>query len=363
LGSEHKQSKLLVLSVDRDDDIGIKAKVGTPIIGRDNCIEAAKKLAIADPEEADANAIFAAVKQYDELLSKKNECEVAIIAGSHEGGVEADQKLRAELMKVIREFNASGVILVSDGFEDREILPILMSTMPVISVKRVVIKHSERVEESYAVLGRYIRMLITDPRYSKFSLGIPGLLFLAFGLLSIFDLLQLATEVVLIVLGIALIFWGFGLDKYVTSIRKMKKMSSYIRFFSIIATLLVISVAFYQGFYLSIGNFKGDVPRFLGLFIENSLPLTWVGLSIYLGYSLIFHWIRKSIRIWRTVLAFVILAFLYVPLLEFSRILINPSQSPFTLISQLLLGLMVTSIVAIIAYRYIRSHKKVVKGV
>jgi len=361
LGSEHKPSKLLVLSVDRDDDIGIKAKVETPIIGRDNCIEAAKKLAIADPEEADANAIFAAVRQYDELLSKKNECEVAIIAGSYEGGVEADQKLRAELMKVISEFDASGVILVSDGFEDREILPMLMSMMPVISIRRVVIKHSGRVEESYAVLGRYVRMLITDPRYAKFSLGIPGLLFLAFGLLSIFNLLQLATQVVLIILGIALIFWGFGLDKYVTSIRKMKKMSSYIRFFSIIATLLVISVAFYQGFHFSIG--KESIPLFISSFIEKSLPLTWVGLSIYLGYSLIFHWIRKSIRIWRTILAFVILASLYIPLLEFSQILINPGKNPFTLISQLLLGLGATSIVAIIAYKYIRSHKKVVKGV
>ncbi|MCP8318953.1 MAG: DUF373 family protein, partial [Candidatus Methylarchaceae archaeon HK01B] len=63
-------SKLLVLSVDRDDDIGVKAKVKTPVIGRDACIEAATKLSIADPEEADANAIFAAVKQYNELVSK-----------------------------------------------------------------------------------------------------------------------------------------------------------------------------------------------------------------------------------------------------------------------------------------------------
>jgi len=353
-------SRLLVISVDRDDDIGIKAKIETPIIGRDNCIEAAKKLAIADPEEADANAIFAAVKQYDELVSKKIDCEVAIIAGFYEGGVEADQNLRAELMKVTSQFNASGVILVSDGFEDREILPILMSTMPIISIKRVVIKHSGRLEESYAVLGRYIRMLITDPRYSKFSLGVPGLLFLTIGLLSVFNLLQLAIQVVLIIFGIALIVWGFDLVKYITSIRKMKKMSSYIRFFSIIATLLVISVAFYQGFYVSIG--KESIPLFISAFLEKSLPLTWVGLSIYLGYSLIFNWVRKSIKIWRDIFAFLILAFLYIPILEVSQILVNPGQSPFTLILQLLLGLIVTSIVAIIAYRRIHSYKKVVKG-
>lgn len=357
MGVEQKPSKLLVLSVDRDDDIGIKAKVETPIIGKDNCIEAAKNLAIVDPEEADANAIFAAVKQYNELLSKGYECEVAIIAGSHEGGVIADQKLRAEFMSVMNKFNANGVILVSDGYEDREVLPILMNTVPIISIRRVVIKHSERVEESYAVLGRYIRMLFTDSRYSKFSLGIPGLLFFTLGLLSIFNLLQLAIQVVSIFLGIVLIVWGFDLTKYIVSIRHMKKISSYIRFFSTIATLLIISVAFYQGYISSMG--KETIPIFLNSFIEKSLPLIWAGLSIYLGYSLIFHWIRKSIRIWRDILAFAILISLYMPLLEFSRILINPNQSPFTLISQLLLGLLVTSIVAVIAYRDIRSRKKI----
>jgi putative membrane protein len=232
--------------------------------------------------------------------------------------------------------------------------------MPIISIKRVVIKHSGRLEESYAVLGRYIRMLITDPRYSKFSLGVPGLLFLIIGLLSVFNLLQLAIQVVLIILGIALIVWGFDLVKYITSIRKMKKMSSYIRFFSIIATLLVISVAFYQGFYVSIG--KESIPLFMSTFLEKSLPLTWIGLSIYLGYSLVFNWVRKSIRIWRDIFAFLILAFLYIPILEVSRILVNPGQSPFTLILQLLLGLIVTSIVAVIAYRRIHSYKKTVKG-
>ncbi|MEM3383089.1 MAG: DUF373 family protein [Nitrososphaerales archaeon] len=353
---EQKPSKLLVLSVDRDDDIGVKAKVETPVIGKDNCIEAAKKLAIADPEEADANAIFAAVKQYNELLNKNYECEVAIIAGSHEGGIVADQKLKAELMSLISKFDVNGVILVSDGYEDRDILPIIMSAIPIVSVRRVVIKHSERVEESYAVLGRYIRMLFTDSRYSKFSLGIPGLLLMAIGLLSIFNLLQIAIQVISIVLGIVLIVLGFDLTKYIILIGRMRRISSYIRFFSTIATIMVISVAFYQGYSSSMG--KETIPLFLSSFIEKSLPLIWVGFSIYLGYSLIFHWVRKSIKIWRDILAFIILFSLYMPFLEFSRILINPGQSPFNLILQLLLGLIITSIVAIVAFRDIHSHKK-----
>ena len=37
--AESKTSKLLVICVDRDDDIGKKAGVVTPVVGRNACIE------------------------------------------------------------------------------------------------------------------------------------------------------------------------------------------------------------------------------------------------------------------------------------------------------------------------------------
>ena len=54
-------TNLLIVCVDRDDDVGKKAGIATPVIGRDACIEAAQRLALEDPEDADSNAIFAAV--------------------------------------------------------------------------------------------------------------------------------------------------------------------------------------------------------------------------------------------------------------------------------------------------------------
>ena len=96
-----KSTKLLVICVDRDDDVGRKAKARTPVQGRDACVDLATKLAIADPEEADANAIFAAVKLNDDLQLKGHSSEVAVVAGLHHGGFEADQKLRRELIKVL----------------------------------------------------------------------------------------------------------------------------------------------------------------------------------------------------------------------------------------------------------------------
>ena len=87
--------RTLILCIDSDDDIGIKGKVKTPLIGREANIQAATKLALSDPEEADANAMFGAVKLYDKLLKDyPNETfEVATIAGSSKGGVNADRAM------------------------------------------------------------------------------------------------------------------------------------------------------------------------------------------------------------------------------------------------------------------------------
>ncbi|MCK4702768.1 DUF373 family protein, partial [Candidatus Bathyarchaeota archaeon] len=47
--------RTLIICIDGDDDIGTKGGVATPIIGRDETLHSAMALAIADPEEADAN--------------------------------------------------------------------------------------------------------------------------------------------------------------------------------------------------------------------------------------------------------------------------------------------------------------------
>ncbi len=70
--------RVLILAIDRDDDFGKKAGVKGPVIGRDACLDAAVKLSLADPEDSDANVLYAAVKLYDELKEK----------GEFDGGVQ-----------------------------------------------------------------------------------------------------------------------------------------------------------------------------------------------------------------------------------------------------------------------------------
>ncbi|MEM3056360.1 MAG: DUF373 family protein, partial [Candidatus Bathyarchaeia archaeon] len=214
--------KILILCVDRDDDVGRKTGIETPILGRDANFEAASRLALADPEEADANAMFAAVSLYDRLTAEGEDAyQLATIAGSGEGGIEADRSLIHELGIVLERFPSREVILVTDGFADEFVVPIIQSRIHITSIHRVVVKHSERIEESWAIFLRYMKSFFNDPHYSRFSLGVPGILLVVLGFLIVFDQLQNAGMVIPFIVGMALLLRGFGIDKKLASLRFM----------------------------------------------------------------------------------------------------------------------------------------------
>ena len=99
-------SRILVLCIDRDDDIGSKGGIETPIVGRDHCISAGTRLAIEDPEDSDANAIFGAIKTYEELIAKGYNSEVALVAGKFNRGIEADEKISLEIQNILTKYKA-----------------------------------------------------------------------------------------------------------------------------------------------------------------------------------------------------------------------------------------------------------------
>ena len=368
LHNPNNYTKILILAVDRDDDIGSKTGLITPIVGRDACFKAASQLAVSDPEEADANTIIAAIGQYDNLRDKGNDCEVAIVAGKTNGGIEADQKLGEEFRNISSDHRIKGVVLVTDGVNDKEILPILQSEIPVISVKRVVVKHSRSMEESYAILGRYLRMLIYDRRYSRYALGVPGLLLLIFGSLTYFRFEREAFLISIGILGIAAIIRGFELDRIASDFTKLTP-EGYVRLFSTLASILTIIVAILQGY--TIASETSEYSRviadpnlimsygsyLLGVMLEGSIDLIWVGITISLVGALLYHRLRKSIAIVRDVVALVMLGLLYIPIREFSLIL-SGSGSTVNLISYLLIGLASTFILIPFIYKYLRSKKR-----
>ena len=92
--------KLLVLCVDRDDDIGRKAKIKGPIIGEEKNIKAATALLMADPGEADGNAIFEAVRI---KRTTKEAVDVVTITGDRNRGYRSDKEILKQLNLVLKK--------------------------------------------------------------------------------------------------------------------------------------------------------------------------------------------------------------------------------------------------------------------
>ncbi len=334
-----KAERILVLCVDRDDDLGMKAGINTPVLGRKENINAAAGLALRDPEEADANAMFEAVRIYDNLkkgAKGKEEYEVATIAGSDLHGVEADRQLVAELTEVLKVFPATDVILVTDGYTDEMVLPLVESRVPVTSVRRIVMAHSKSIEETAALFSRYMKILVENPRYSRILLGMPGILLIVLGVLWYFNQLFYAGIALAIVVGTFLFVRGFRLDKAARNFVKWVREYSpppftvQIAGFSAVAGILLILVGGYLG-GTAVANATAGVdpftmiPRLIGEFLSGSTYLIAIGICVILSGRAIRWFVERDLRLWRTIVIVVVVAWSSVMFVEASRILIDPT--------------------------------------
>jgi len=371
------KSRILILCVDRDGDIETKAGIKTPLLGRTANLDAAVSLALRDPEEPDANAMFEAVRLYDRLESEKQPAEsfeVATISGLERGGVGADRKLVAELSSLLDSFSADEVILVTDGYSDEAVLPLVESRVPVSSVRRIVVKHSESIEETAALFSRYLKLIWENPRYARIALGIPGLLFFLYG---VFYIIPGAVNYYLIsivlILGGVLLFKGFGVDRGARNLYKWAKEYSppplpvQISNYSIIAGVLCVAVSVYLGAASANTNVIPDTPDLAGwinvlpklaaFFIKGLMDLMVVGISIVLfGRSMRLYFERDP-RLLRNVALVVSVAWSRWILDGTANILLEPgvgfdnavfSNLVFTIVVGILIGIASVLLVIII---------------
>ena len=315
---QQTQKRILILCVDRDGDLETKAGIKTPLMGRTANIDAAVSLALRDPEEPDANAMFEAVRLNDRLQNEKKPeetFEVATISGSELGGVGADRKLVAELNTILNSFSANEVILVTDGYSDEAVLPLVESRVPVSSVRRIVIKHSESIEETAALFSKYIRLLMDNPRYSRIALGVPGLLFFILGILAIFGWVNYYLIAIILIFGGFMLVKGFGVDKATKNFYKWAKEYSppplpiQISNYTAIAGVLCTAISIYLGATNAAANIAPvptDLPGWLsalpiiaGFFIKGVMDLMVVGIgTIVFGRSIRLY-LERDVRMLR----------------------------------------------------------------
>jgi len=370
-----EQKRVLVLCVDRDGDLGAKAEIRTPLIGREKNLNAAVSLALKDPEEPDANAMFEAIRIYDRLKGENKPeevVEIATLAGSELGGVGADRKIVAEFGELLEAFPATEVVLVTDGYSDEMVLPLVQSRVPVSSVRRVVVKHSERIEETAALFSRYLKTIMENPRYSRVVVGVPGLLILILGVLSIFDLVHLYVTVFGIILSLILLVKGFGIDRSAKGLYKWVKEYSppplrvQISTFSAVAGVLCIVLGAYLGWtnaaarILPAPDMTGwlvILPTAIAYFMAAAAPLIVIGVCVALSGRAIRWYLERDVRLLRNVALIVSTAWSLTIFNAASKLLITSETGYGELVFYIVVGTMIGIASVLVVFVVHRSSK------
>ena len=238
---------LLVIDIDRDNDLGRKTGIRSPVIGRDANVKAALELGLADPEESDTNTMLAAISAYDQLLEKNPNVEVVTICGDVRVGTKSDMKIANTLDQVIVKTKATKAILVSDGAEDRELEPIIRSRLRIDSTRMVVVQQSRPIEDTlYTIIHK-----MEDPKIQRQFILPVALVMLVWGLMTWFGYQDLAAGVIWVVLGSYMLIkvagWEEALRIFYTEL--LTVTSERVAFYSyawLIASLLML-VGILQG--------------------------------------------------------------------------------------------------------------------
>jgi len=359
-------NKLLVICIDRDDDLGRKTGIPTPVVGRDACIEAAQRLALEDPEDADSNSIFFAIKTYEDLVSKGYKAQVVTVTGVENRGVQADEKVASEIKSVLKKFSANGAVIVSDGEDDEMVIPVIQNIIPIISVQRVVMQVSRTIEHSYAVFGKFLKLVMYNPKYSKFFLGVPGILLLIGGIGAVTGYNAEIFAVLISILGGAFLIRAFDIDKAWANWAKPTP-EGFTRMFTLITGLILIAASVPAGIAaVSTVYTSGNVEIanlltnevVVGQFVSGMIPFLWIGLGTIFVGILFSNWLNRKLRHISDILRLVVLVALYPTVHQFTSILMY-EESSFSLILPLVTGFAVTAASATLLIR--RYRKKVSK--
>jgi len=355
-------NKLLVICIDRDDDLGRKTGISTPVVGRNACIEAAQRLALEDPEDADSNSIFFAVKTYEDLVSKGYKTQVVVVTGVENRGVQADEKVASEIKLVLKKFSADGAVIVSDGEDDEMVIPVIQSVIPVISVQRVVMQVSRTIEHSYAVFGKFLKLVMYNPKYSKFFLGVPGILLLIGGIGAVTGYNAEIFAVLVTILGGAFLIRAFDIDKAWSNWAKPTP-EGFTRMFTLITGLILIAASVPAGITtVSPENIPSDLGTInlitdevvIGQFVSGMIPFLWIGLGTIFVGILFSNWLNRKLRHISDLLRIIVLVALYPTVHQFTNILMY-EESSFTLILPLVAGFAVTAASATLLIRRYRN--------
>jgi putative membrane protein len=230
----------VIFAIDRDNDFGEKLGLKGPIVGRRANLKAAVSMGLEDPEESDMNALFAAIKLYDQLRAEGESVEVVTLLGDDRVGFRSDRALAKNLESFLKDHSPDEAIVVTDGAEDEQILPIIQSRISVSSVQRCIVKQSESAESTYYLLKR----VVDEERIAQ-KIFVPiFLIMIVYALFAFTEYREYAWYAIVLAVGIYGLLYFINASELVSEWYRKTKVSivtSQISFFSnIVAAVLVI---------------------------------------------------------------------------------------------------------------------------
>ncbi len=351
--------RIMVLCVDRDDDLGRKARLQGPIIGREENLKAATQLGLVDAEDSDVNSILRAVGLADSIaegaLKKKEklEVEVATLTGDRAVGVESDIKISRQLDDVVKRISPDETIFVSDGLGDEQIIPLLKDKVNITATERVVVKQSERLEETYLIITRYLSEIASDPKRARIFLGLPGLALVIFSLASVAEARLLGAVAVVVLIGGYLFAMGFGLDKYFStfvgclggiyvSVREAGSQGR-LTFYSYMTSILLAIVAAAVIVYRILDAEAYDSQFFLELYTVHGFPFVLSIVVLTILGKMVDDYFEKDVRMWNYMVLGTSLIIFLIVLHRALNFIISPAEGLTPLVITALMGVIICS--------------------
>lgn len=242
----------LIICIDRDNDIGEKANIRSPVIGREANLQAAISLGLADPEDSDTNSIFGAVRLYEKLRARGEDVEVITLAGDKKVGMESDRRIMEQLHRVVMKQKANEAILVTDGAEDEGLLTLVQTRIDVIALERITVKQERKVEGLYY----FIQNAIEDEKMRRVVLPL-ALILMAWGISLFFGMEGVMKGFIVFLVGAYLFVKTYHLEgdvgTFFSDIFEQVREGKFSWVFTTFSILL-----FVIGFFRSIDALRAD---------------------------------------------------------------------------------------------------------
>ncbi|AOL15654.1 hypothetical protein BFU36_01695 [Sulfolobus sp. A20] len=334
--------RTIVIYIDIDDDIG-ELGFSTPVIGEEKCKVVIDKASTMIPTDSDFNSMVVAYNVYKSLKNKGEDAEIVFITGSKQGGLEAQIEFSRKLDEIISELMPQNAVVVYDSPEDASVIPIIQSRLKILATQQVIVEQYRGVEETYALLSKYIKKALTEERYARIFLGVPGVILALAGILSALNLSVYIEPAVLIILGAAMVLKGLKIDEAIENWWE----NSTIMVISATISIVGILIGFIN-LYFQLQFNKFSLPVIEAAFIIlQLLPYVTFSAIVLFGGKAISKALERDIKVWHDIIRIINIIFIYFVLFKVINSIINDK---YYLITQSLYTLIIASIGIISVY-------------